>query len=162
MVLSLNLCLVGEVQWNKRAWVCAGEITREQCTHTWAQIHRHSGQCSACMPSSWPGYLVHTSILGAGQGPEDPRGILDWDGSSSNRSSSGGSHCPGRKGRNLMSLMLGPVVRGQPSHPSLEPVPVASAPILTLQPEDQNRNYLGSASKHFSELLQKESVDCEL
>jgi len=78
---------------------------------------------------------VHLSIPGTGQGSEDRRGGLDWDGSSSNRNSHGGSHSPGRKERKLLSLMLGPVVRSQLSHSSLEAGAVVSAQILTLQPE---------------------------
>ena len=65
---------------------------------------------------------------------------------------------PWKKERKLLSLMLGPVVRGQLSHSSLQPGAVTSAQILTLQPEGWERDHLCSASKHFSRLLQKKSV----
>lgn len=107
--------------------------------------------------SSQPGYLPDTyRHSGASQSPKDSQGDLSLD----NRAAAetGGCDSPGRKERHLKSSMMGPVGRGQLSHLSLEPVPVAPAQTRALYPEHQGGNCLCSARRHFSKMLQNESA----
>lgn len=124
---------------------------------------RSMGIAGSIQDAHWAGGLASwctQTYLGQVRTLKTPRSGLGWNGgsSSSSRSSNGGSRSPGRRERYFMSSMLGPVVRNQLFHPSLEPVPIASAQILNLRHEHQDRNCLCSVSRHFSKLLQNESV----